>query len=182
MMGFIDTGLAPGYQPNYRVTITDPLANTASYAQLYNDTDPRWTYTGAWSHVSNSNGNWQNDVHTTSTIGASASFTFTGTSVTPYVEKSPSGGTVTVAIDGTTVGSVSTTKSTTTGLGSLGYYGGLANGPHTLTLTLTSGTQFSLDAVVYAGAGYQVPLVANDTSSMFPTGRDLGLLIRSRFR
>jgi hypothetical protein len=171
-MSFTDTGLPSGYQPNYRVTVTDPLGNVASYSQPYNDTDSRWAYAGTWSAGSGiAADDWSGDVHRTSSVGASAAFSFTGTAVTPYVEKSSTGAVVSVAIDGTVVDTVDTTKATATGFAALGPYSGLANGTHTLTLTLVSGT-LALDAVSYAGSGLQTatpvtPVTLNDADAAF---------------
>ncbi|KAI0682883.1 hypothetical protein C8T65DRAFT_595919, partial [Cerioporus squamosus] len=58
---------------------------------LLDDTDPSIVYTGSWTRQSPSPGNYANTVSETTVVGDIANFTFTGTWISVYGARSPSG-------------------------------------------------------------------------------------------
>ncbi len=75
--------------------------------ETLNDDDAAITYTGAWTAAANKQDAWKGDYHETTTPGASATITFTGTQLAIYSESRKGGGTAGVAIDGSPAGNFS---------------------------------------------------------------------------
>ena len=109
----------------------------------YEERDPSITYVGAW-HMHNDARVWTEGATATSNeTGATATFSFTGTSVSWIgCRKSSAGGTARVILDGVVVQQVNLHESYPIE----GYQktvfraDGLSNGPHTLTVEVTSPT------------------------------------------
>jgi hypothetical protein len=78
------------------------LATAAPEANTYEDVDPNWSYSGAWSAYTGSGPHGDN-FHYTATAGDSASFTFTGTQFILTYIQSPARGNIDVYLDGVKV-------------------------------------------------------------------------------
>jgi hypothetical protein len=114
-----------------------------------NDTDSGIAYTGTWHYAANRNaGDYDNDVHWTSTVGDSFSYTFTGTGIDVIGPKSNVSGLFSITIDGVKVGELSEYAATTYNAQSV-IYGArhLPPGTHTITCAMVSGSYFQLDAL-----------------------------------
>jgi hypothetical protein len=126
---------------------TAPSVPTAT--TMVNDDDPGITYSGAWTHATGRGaGDYNDDVHWTSTNGASFTYTFTGTGIDVIGPKSSASNHFSVAIDGATIGQFS--QYATTGYQAQAVlYGArhLAPGSHTITVTKVDGTYLQLDAL-----------------------------------
>ena len=125
------------------------LQPAASITSMINDTSSDIVYTGGgWFYSSNRGlGDFQADVHATTTNGDSASYTFTGTGVGYVTETYADEGNVQVYLDGTlqtTVNCASTTRKVQQTLWSKT---GLSNGTHTLRLVKQDGGYMLLDAL-----------------------------------
>jgi hypothetical protein len=118
-----------------------------------NDTDPGITYTGSWSYsASRGLGDFQDDVHYTTTNGDSMSYTFNGTGIAYITEKEASEGNVDVYLDGVYQTTVNCTNSTRLPQQTLYSVAGLASGSHTLKLVKKDASFMVVDALVYQGA------------------------------
>jgi hypothetical protein len=62
--------------------------------------DPAFTYTGGWEHFAANPGNYGNTLSRSNTTSATASYTFTGQSVTLYVKLGPGHGKAKLMLDG----------------------------------------------------------------------------------
>jgi hypothetical protein len=116
---------------------------------MLNDTDSSISYDSTWTYSSNrGSGDYDNDVHWTSTNGGTATITFTGTGIDIIAPMESVDGTANVILDGTQVG---TTKAAYSGSYTAQQYlyqvRGLTAGAHTLKLVKTGGTYVQLDAV-----------------------------------
>lgn len=114
-----------------------------------NDTSTAITYTGAWTYSGNRGaGDYDNDVHWTSTVGNSFSYTFTGTGIDVIGPKSSASGLFSVTIDGILIGEFSQYTAGAYQAQSL-LYGArhLPPGSHTITCAMVSGSYFQLDAL-----------------------------------
>ena len=118
------------------------------------DTNLTLNYSTGWLLSSTRGaGDFQDDVHYATANGSSVSLQFTGTSVSVFMPTNTNEGTFQVQIDGVSQGTYSA-------YGASGYTprvlvysnGGLANGPHTLTLVKLSGTYLVLDYIQYQTA------------------------------
>jgi hypothetical protein len=108
-------------------------------------TDPSWSFTGAWANT------WAYGIgKNTTSVGATASFQFTGTQVRICgIMQDGQSGLASVAVDGVAMGFWSFTGATS--IGSPGYaptavdITGLSPGTHTVVITHTSGSYVYLD-------------------------------------
>lgn len=128
-----------------------------------NDTDASITYTGSWTYSSNRGaGDYDNDVHWTSTAGASFSAAFTGTGIDVIGPKSSASGLFSVAIDGAEIGQFSQYAASGYEAQSV-LYGArhLTTGSHTITCAMVSGSYFQLDALRVVPN----PAMVNDTDA-----------------
>lgn len=120
-------------------------------SQLYpltivNNTAPGITFTGGWSLSSNRGlGDYQDDVHYTTTNGAAFSYTFTGTGIDYVTERFSDQGLVDVYLDGTLRATVDTANPTRLTQQVVYSARGLAPGTHTLRAVKRSGTYMLLD-------------------------------------
>ena len=119
-------------------------------ATLQQDT-PAVTY-DRWEAVVDGNADGDT-LRQTEIAGESASFRFSGTSVTWLAEASGSHGIASVSIDGVSKGDVDLYKASTPGVAVSNTFGGLAPGPHTIVITATGqknpasiGTVVDIDA------------------------------------
>jgi len=118
-----------------------------------NDTDAGITYTGSWSYsASRGLGDYQDDVHYTTTNGDSMSYTFNGTGIAYITEREASEGNVDVYLDGVYQTTVNCTNSTRLPQQTLYSVAGLASGSHTLKLVKKDATYMVVDALVYQGS------------------------------
>ena len=88
--------------PTYTPTATPTSTFTATItpgAGIYDDLDAGWTYTGSWATYSGS-GPYNSSLRYTSTVGATASFTFSGTQFIFSYTQNPYRGSFEVFVDG----------------------------------------------------------------------------------
>lgn len=110
----------------------------ATHDITIDDGSPLITYTGEWNDSTNSDivdQYWLNTYHSTSQVGAAASFKFTGTSVQIYGSKRPSHGTFDVQVDGESLGKFDGTSTTIRNMQLLAQAKDLSWGEHTVTIT-----------------------------------------------
>ena len=128
-----------------------------------NDTDPGITYSGSWTHAAGRGaGDYADDVHWTSAVGASFSYTFTGTGIDVIGPKSTVSGLFSITIDGVKVGELSEYADSGYHAQSV-IYGArhLTPGTHTITCAMVSGSYFQLDALRVVPN----PKMVNDTDA-----------------
>jgi hypothetical protein len=116
---------------------------------MVNDTSSQITYTGTWGYSANRGaGDWDNDLHYTTTAGASTSITFTGTGIQFLAPIYPGGGSGSVTLDGVAKGTISESGGNTYTAQQVVYsVSGLTAGQHTLVLTDAGGAgYFQVDA------------------------------------
>jgi len=137
-------------------------AHAQSAATTVNDTDSGFTYTGTgWFYNPNRGaGDFQDDVHATPTNGDSASYSFTGTSVSYVTETNTDEGNVQVFLDGTLQATVNC-NSTRKVQQAVWSKTGLPSGSHTLKLVKQDGQYMLVDAVQVTAA--QTAGAVNDT-------------------
>ena len=82
--------------------IADTVAQLAVDAGTYDDTDPAWSYSGNWTIYSGT-GPYNSTLHYTSSVGDSASFTFTGTGFAFLYTVATNRGNIDVSVDGTQI-------------------------------------------------------------------------------
>lgn len=115
-----------------------------------NDNSSTITYTGSWGYYPRRNaGDLNDDVHYTSTNGASASFGFTGTAVALLMPTSNAQGNMEVFLDGAGQGLVSTYSTRYTPKVTVFSRSGLTAGAHTVTVVKRSGTFMQLDGITW---------------------------------
>jgi len=140
------------------------FAQPASAATTVNDTDSGFTYsgTGWFYNPGRGAGDFQDDVHATPTNGDSASYSFTGTSVSYVTEINTDEGNVQVYLDGTLQATVSC-NGTRKVQQTVYTKTGLPSGSHTLKLVKQDGQYMLVDAVQVTAA--QTAGLINDTST-----------------
>jgi hypothetical protein len=74
--------------------------STPAATDTYDDTNPRFAYTGNWISQTNVPGAYQGTLHISSTIGDSVTFTFTGNEIHLFYQAGPSLGSLAITIDG----------------------------------------------------------------------------------
>lgn len=121
-----------------------------------NDTSNNVAYAGTgWQYSINRNfGDYNNDEHATTTNGASASFVFSGTSVTAFGEKDTATGNVQVWLDGVYKGTVNMYSATRVAQQQIYSISGLASQVHTLKLVKVSGSWMEVDGFTYTGTSF----------------------------
>lgn len=148
------------------LSATPAQAATAT-AGVHQETSADITYGGTWTKLTSAASNG-GAIRYASVSTASASFTFTGTSITWYTWNSASAGIVNVYLDGEFVAAVDNyAASTKTGI--IGFRQTVAPGEHTITIkgsgnknAASSGRMTHLDAFVVGGAR---PVVAPSTDT-----------------
>ena len=83
----------------FALLIINTGAASAAGSGIYDDGDPNWTYSSGWSTYAGA-GPYNNTDHYTSTVGATASFTFSGTSFTFTYLTASNRGNIAVSVDG----------------------------------------------------------------------------------
>jgi hypothetical protein len=114
-----------------------PLALTTTTAAHVID-DTAATYLGRWSTNYDLGGYYQYTAHISATAGAVAMFSFTGDSIAWVGTKDDNHGYASVSVDGGTAALVDTYAPTQHTQQVLYQRNGLAPGPHTITITVTS--------------------------------------------
>lgn len=151
---FVDQGLAPGKTAWYSLVVKDAFGNTRNVPQAtaVDDTTSTITYAGSgWVSSQNRADNlpdFARGIHYTAVNGSSASYTFTGTSVSLISERNPERGTATVSIDGSVVATIDLSSTTALFNQVVFTQGGLAAGTHTIKVTKTGGPYIDIDAFV----------------------------------
>ncbi|MDX2546996.1 hypothetical protein ACOT81_05730 [Streptomyces sp. WI04-05B] len=124
------------------------VSGTPGHLTPVNDTDTSFTYTGSWYYSSGrSLGDLRDDVHYTSSNGASVSYTFTGTGIDVLSETNSDQGGMDVYVDGAKVRSVSASASSRLAQQVVASVSGLPKGQHTIKLVKTGGTYMVLDGL-----------------------------------
>jgi hypothetical protein len=72
----------------------------AAVSDTYDDTNPRFAYTGNWISQTNVSGAYQGTLHISNTIGDTVTFTFTGNEIHLFYQAGPSLGMMAITIDG----------------------------------------------------------------------------------
>ena len=114
-----------------------PLAFTTTTAAQVID-DPAATYGGQWSASYDFGGYYQDTAHYSATAGAVATFSFTGSSIAWVGSKNHTHGYASVSVDGGPAVLVDTYAPAANTQQTLYQRTGLAPGPHTITITVTS--------------------------------------------
>lgn len=162
---------------------------------LVNDTSPELRYSGrGWTHsTGRGRDEYQDDAHSTETVGDGFSFAFEGTGVELLTTPSPEGGRVRVSIDG---GPESVANLPRSGESRQAAFArsGLPDGPHTLRGVVSGRGRLALDALRVTqdinrrdarAVTYGALVTLNDTdpsityvggSWAYATGRDMGEL------
>jgi hypothetical protein len=120
----------------YRLHEVPVALTTTSAAQVVDDTAA--TYSGQWSANYDLGLHYQDTAHFSAAPGAVATFSFTGDSIAWVGEKNNNHGYASVSIDGGTAVLVDTYAPTRHTQQLLYQRTGLAPGPHTITITVTS--------------------------------------------
>jgi len=112
-----------------------------------NDTDSAIDYVGGgWLYFSDRGlGDYDNDVHATTSNGDTATVAFYGTGITYYAETASDEGNVGITLDGTSKGTVDAYSASREAQQALYTVSGLPVGLHTLTLTKQSGVYMLVD-------------------------------------
>ncbi|WP_031066100.1 right-handed parallel beta-helix repeat-containing protein [Streptomyces sp. NRRL WC-3742] len=140
---------------NHTVTLTKTSGSTATIDGFQldhsvNDTDPSLAYSGNWSHLTGRGfGDFNDDVHCTTTDGDSVTATFNGTGADVATETNSDEGTMDVYVDGQLRGSVSANTPTRTAQQRVYTIDGLPYGVHTLKLVKTGGDYLLVDRLTY---------------------------------
>lgn len=99
-------------QPNRTTTVTaivlrtntpggaQPTVTTGAASDTYDDTNPRFAYTGNWISQTNVSGAYEGTLHISNTIGDTVTFTFTGNEIHLFYQAGPSLGSLAITIDG----------------------------------------------------------------------------------
>jgi len=101
---------------------------------------------GGWLYFSDRGlGDYDNDVHATTSNGDTATVAFYGTGITYYAETASDEGNVGITLDGTSKGTVDAYSASREAQQALYTVSGLPVGLHTLTLTKQSGVYMLVD-------------------------------------
>jgi hypothetical protein len=134
-----------------------------------NDNDPSVTYSPGLEYGSR-NGYFRSDMHTTQTVGAWASFSFTGTGVKWIGAKNVDHGQADIYIDGKLDATVSSVGPAWVTQQELYTRTGLTFGPHTMKIVVKTPNYTDFDAFAYLG-----PPLRNVTAGTMPKIRGVDL-------
>jgi hypothetical protein len=128
--------------------VHQPAPATTSVTNEFNDNSSAITYAGTtWSSAGGRGlGDFDDDVHETTTDGESATLTFTGTGASFITEMSSVEGDVAISIDGGAAVTVNTDSAARKAQRTVFSVSALANGTHTITVTKLSGQVMVVDA------------------------------------
>jgi hypothetical protein len=148
-------------------------------ATLVNDNSSQIAYGGTWvDSTGRGQGDYNNDLHASTTTGSTATITFTGTGIDVLGPTGSGYGSATVTLDGVSKGTVNQGISASYDAQQVAYsVRGLSSGTHTLKLTqASSGSYFQVDGfnTVNSGGGGVVSPLINDTSSQIAYGGTWG--------
>ena len=162
-------------------------AAPATVTTAVNDTNGSIAYAGSWFYSqSRGLGDFQDDVHATSTNGDSASYTFTGTGISYITETCSDEGNVQVYLDGTLQATVNCNSANRQVQQAVWSTSGLSSGSHTLKIVKQDGSYMLLDALqVQASAassptqptpygGSPVTITSSGTTKVEAENYDLG--------
>ncbi|MEU4114846.1 hypothetical protein AB0F71_10175 [Kitasatospora sp. NPDC028055] len=112
--------------------------------------DPSLVYSGSWSYLTGRGyGDFNDDVHSTTTDGDSVTATFNGTGADVVTETNSDEGTMDVYVDGQPRGSVNANTPTRNAQQRVYTIDGLPYGVHTLKLVKISGSYLLVDRLTY---------------------------------
>jgi hypothetical protein len=118
-----------------------------------NDNDPGFTYepTGSWTYDNGSSraSDYDADIHYTSTVGASAQYTFTGTGFSYISDTADNLGEVDVSVDGVPEPSVDAYSATRQYQVDLDSIDGLPDTPHTVSVAMGTGSYAAIDRLTF---------------------------------
>jgi hypothetical protein len=159
---------------NVQANHTIAAAFSAASSTEINDTDAGIVYTGSWTYGANrTHGEYQADVHFTSTNGDSASYTFNGTGISYITETYTDEGNISFYIDGVFQQTVSCVSSTRVAQVAVFTASNLTSGTHTLKAVKVDGTYMLLDALIYTTTVTPTDTItasAGTGGSISPTG------------
>ncbi|QRV88751.1 transmembrane protein [Ceratobasidium sp. AG-Ba] len=140
----------------------------ATHDITIDDGSPLITYTGEWNDSTNEDivsQYWLNTYHSTSQVGAAATFSFTGTAVYIYGSKRPSHGTFDVDVDGASIGQFDGTSATIENMQLLAEAKGLKWGEHTVTITNSDplGNFLDIDMIKWTTGKAGLSSITNST-------------------
>ncbi len=151
-------------------TSTSTPPSPAGYG-TYDDYSNKIVFSGTWIGQP-LQGNYLSTEHYSSKIGSTASFSFTGESVTLVYRGYPTIlGTMNITIDGQLVAAINQNTSSQT-LQNKWSSGSLSSGAHTITLSHVTGTYVTMDALIVSGTPNSTPTTINTvvpTSTPAPT-------------
>ncbi|KAF8605875.1 hypothetical protein BDV93DRAFT_31091 [Ceratobasidium sp. AG-I] len=132
------------------------------------DGSPLITYSGDWSDSTNQDiidQYWLNTYHSTSEVGASATFKFTGSAVYLYGSKRPSHGLFDVEVDGASLGQLDGESEEIENTQLLASAKGLTWGEHTITITNSDprGKFLDLDQIKWTTGKAGLQSITNTT-------------------
>ncbi|RKP56270.1 DUF1080 domain-containing protein [Cohnella endophytica] len=138
-----------------RLILKTTAGDDTAFWTRADDTDSLISYTGTWTNAGTAN-DYNSTYKTTSTVGATASYEFFGTSVAWVDRKGSTGGTADVYIDGTLDASNVSTNSSITSYGQVVYSKtGLTNQFHTIKIVAKSAI-IGIDRISFIPAAYQM--------------------------
>jgi len=141
------------------VAVSNPPPAPAPASVRFEDTDPAVTYTSGWTQDTSSP--WSGGTAAfSSSAGAQASFTFTGTSVGWIGGRAPDTGIAQVFVDGVLLATVDTYSKTQEVRVPMFTASGLADASHTLTIQVTSQQNASASGALIVVDAFDVPAAA----------------------
>jgi hypothetical protein len=143
-------------------------ASTLTTAQIYEENDPAFVYTGTWARAAGS-GPSGNAAYYTNKPGSTVTFSFTGQAFSLYYATMATGGNFTVKIDGGAAVPFSAKTTTTLWQQTLDF-GSLTNSTHTVVITNTSPTTAGLvyfDAIRIVDIA--APLTVGEYQNTYPS-------------
>lgn len=140
--------MPPKSAPKVLAQPAQPAHAATSETNAVNDNSSAITYAGTtWSSAGcRGLGDFDDDVHQTTTDGESATLTFTGTGVSFITEMYSDEGDLAISIDGGGESTVNTNSATRKAQQTVFSVSALTNGTHTITVTKVSGQVMVIDA------------------------------------
>lgn len=122
------------------------FGSVTATTEFVNNNDPRIVYDSGWTFSFNRGfGDYLNDAHHTTTLGAEATFTFTGTGIQYYTERESTMKNVQIFVDGVLMTTVDCSTAGARQVQVLTYNNqALAYGSHTITIKNASAGQYAL--------------------------------------
>jgi hypothetical protein len=143
----------PGHRYQWRVRSFDRLGNESPWREsaserieALDDGSTSVHYGGGWRHATLA-GAYLGGIHTTTSAGATATFSFTGRAFALAGTAAPGRGTIDVSVDGARVGRFVEGQALTR-IGRIGFHHAFAPGRHTVSLVALDRRRIDLDAVI----------------------------------